>query len=119
MIAATNPFLGRCSPVMPMGVVRVGQANVLLVETHGGRIARFFLDLPRETLRAMCEGEGWLKMHFPLYATPAGRTEPPWRLTTHRAQLVGFDRDAAARALVEACLHTQARRTGKLGSAAA
>lgn len=119
MIAATNPFLGKCSPVMPMGTDRVGQASVLLVETHGSRIARFFLDLPRETLRAICEGEAWLKMHFPLYAAPAGRADPPWQRTIQRAQLVGFDRDAAARALVEACAHVQARRSGQLGSAAA
>lgn len=119
MIAATNPFLGKGSPIMPLGTVRVAQAEMLLIETHGGRIARFFRDMPRETLRQICEGEGFLKMYFPLYGEPAGRVEAPFRRQVRRAPLVGFDRDAALAALVDACAHVQDRRAGKLGSAAA
>lgn len=112
MIAATNPFLDRGSPVMPIGTAAYEDVPLLRVETAGGRIQSIPADLSRDGLMHLCGGSSWLRAQFPN------------RLALCRA--FGVDLDAssfsvaeASRALVAACAHVEARRAGKLGSAAA
>lgn len=101
MIACTNPFLGIHSPVMPIGVEAEGAAQLLRLESAGGRIVTVPDALPVDSLRQLCGGTSWLASQFPPIAR--GSDQP--------LSLPGFDQPRAARALVEACAHAQARRT--------
>lgn len=112
MIAATNPFLDRGSPVMPIGTATYEDVPLLRVENAAGRIQSIPADLSRDGLMHLCGGSSWLRAHFPdrmVRGSCDGRgTQSP-----------GFCTFRAARALREACAHVEARRAGKLGSAAA
>lgn len=100
MIACTNPFLGIHSPVMPIGVEVEGDAQLVRLETSAGRIVAIPDALPVPSLTQICGGSSWLTTFFPQKAGPAADQF-----------VVGFDRDSAAHALIEACAHAQARRT--------
>lgn len=104
MIAATNPFLGLSTPVMPIGIEQQGNLQLVRLETAGGRIVSIPAALPPSSLTQICGGSSWLTGQFPQYAHRYGT----------QALVVGFDQSRAARALIEACCHAeQVRRERK------
>jgi hypothetical protein len=111
MIAATNPFLDRGSPVMPIGTAAYEDVPLLRVENAAGRIQSIPADLSCDGLMHLCGGSAWLRAHFP--------NQVKWRGFGPGPKQPPFCVFRAARALREACTHVEARRAGKLGSAAA
>lgn len=111
MIAATNPFLSLGSPVMPIGTAASDDVPLLRVETNAGRVQCVPAEISAEGLRVVCGGTSWLRAHFP--------NTVEWRGFGPGPQQPPFCAFRAARALREACAHVEARRSGKLGSAAA
>lgn len=104
MIAATNPFLGRSTPIMPIGTEQVGDLQLVRLETHGGRIVSIPAALPPSSLTQICGGTSWLTGQFPNGTVwrssdqPDGHGQP------------AFCAMKAARALIDACRHAEEMR---------